>query len=753
MHTAIINNVILSLTLFSRACLKDVPDNLIFHLKRFDFNLRTLTRSKINDHFAFPSKIDMRPYKVEYLSDNSEKCPEDIFELVGILVHSGTAESGHYYSYTRERPSDGDREHWVEFNDDLVSTWDPSFMESACFGGYEVRSTLDSGNMQFDKIHSAYMLFYQRSSVLALQKQEMVSNKLQSPVRLEVPPASAQQIGEENELLIRKYCLYDPSHASFVTKMLGNMKVINKGSCSPDHGMEKLALTTALNHLDQVFARTKDLPDFPTFMLTLRQLCLSCAECSRDFLEWFCDSPEALRHQLLRNPDSQVRSEIANLVFVALNKVKNEATYAYGFGEDESEDDAEDDPNPPRVIQRLVHVLNKLWDVFEKNIRAWPEYFGLLASIAGMGLPEAALLLDVGYLRKSLEIICADPAIQMAPQYMRMNNIINKRLPARPVSYEGVINLLWRLFSVCEPFMEAVADDQERFEASLNGGQIPISFSERSYLIQHWTRGDRLILVEKLLRINQNIPTTRMIISRLLQWPEALDPFILGAISYGIRKASVNAPTGPFLRAAIFYCQHSDNSQAVRVLLRDACVALGATDSTFIEGREFIRFFRDIYDMPANGKFTEDELHKLCLEMIPRWAPALLTYYDGVARQDVEDFMNEAIFEKPPTVGLEGEGDVEEVHPVVIAARQLGIACLEHIDETYIRRRVQAVRVVVLNIQRVVEACESFFEEDDEDDATQQFDSLRKGKTLSPCVFILRLTTISCHSKIKAVHR
>src|SRR3954464_9464578 len=93
------------LTLRDRACLKDVPDNLIFHLKRFDFNLRTLQRSKINDYFNFPPKIDMRPYKVEHLMDDDSGAEEDMFELVGVLVHSGTAESGHYYSFIRERPS------------------------------------------------------------------------------------------------------------------------------------------------------------------------------------------------------------------------------------------------------------------------------------------------------------------------------------------------------------------------------------------------------------------------------------------------------------------------------------------------------------------------------------------------------------------------------------------------------------------------------------------------------------------------
>src|ERR1700730_13561699 len=109
----------------SRACLKDIPNNLIFHLKRFDFNLRTMQRSKINDYFSFPHRMDMRPYKVEHLMESPEETPEDMYELVGILVHAGTAESGHYYSYIRERPSQGQPANWVEFNDDSVTSFDP----------------------------------------------------------------------------------------------------------------------------------------------------------------------------------------------------------------------------------------------------------------------------------------------------------------------------------------------------------------------------------------------------------------------------------------------------------------------------------------------------------------------------------------------------------------------------------------------------------------------------------------------------
>src|SRR5208282_1583561 len=108
-----------------RACLKDVPDHLIFNLKRFDFDITTMTRCKINDEFQFPDFVDMAPYTAKHLSNPDQHVDQDVFELVGVLVHSGTAESGHYYSYIRERPSSRPaKDSWVQFNDTEVNTFD-----------------------------------------------------------------------------------------------------------------------------------------------------------------------------------------------------------------------------------------------------------------------------------------------------------------------------------------------------------------------------------------------------------------------------------------------------------------------------------------------------------------------------------------------------------------------------------------------------------------------------------------------------
>jgi ubiquitin C-terminal hydrolase len=59
------------------------------------------------------------------------------------LIHSGSAESGHYYSYIKIK------EKWYEFNDRIVTEFNlQNNLKSECFGGAE------------GKNKNAYMLFY-----------------------------------------------------------------------------------------------------------------------------------------------------------------------------------------------------------------------------------------------------------------------------------------------------------------------------------------------------------------------------------------------------------------------------------------------------------------------------------------------------------------------------------------------------------------------------------------------------------------
>jgi len=63
----------------------------------------------------------------------TEEKDDYLYELVGVLVHSGSANSGHYYSYIKERHEDS-QGRWLEFNDTTVRVFDIGALADKCYG-------------------------------------------------------------------------------------------------------------------------------------------------------------------------------------------------------------------------------------------------------------------------------------------------------------------------------------------------------------------------------------------------------------------------------------------------------------------------------------------------------------------------------------------------------------------------------------------------------------------------------------------
>ena len=640
----------------------------------------------------------MRPYKVEHFVEGSNT-PEDLFELVGILVHSGTAESGHYYSYIRERPSASDKEPWVEFNDDCVTSWDPDTMESNCFGGVDYH---DHNGIQYDKNYSAYMLFYQRCSTLDSQKQALAKSGMPSPVRITLPSDISNHIAFQNEILMRQFCLYDPSQAAFVIKMLSNIKQINKGQCSASHDLEKLAIVSSLNFLDQVAARTKDVPDFLNLIGTLKDLCRGCAACSRDFLEWFVDKPFAVRQLILKNPEFLVRNEISVSILLALAKLKEDLPSVYGPIDDENNNDDAAGGQHLDVLEKVVKVLSEQWNYFQTNTRAWPDYFGLLLGIANMGDVEAAVLLDSSYLQRCLEVITADSVMPLTQQYQRLLTIVAKRTTGnRTVSYDAIIDLLDRLIQACDLTLEPIADDELRLDCAIDNNPIPVRECEKSSLIQFWTKNNCNILTQKLLQLHQSYGSSRNIITILLHSLGHFDSQIYEAICFGLHK-SINCES--FVRGALTYCEHSGKSNGIPSMIQGAARAVDGAENP--DGHAFLRFFKDVTLLDSNrNDIPKEDIIKWVRQTAPLWAPALLNNYDPFVRDGTEKYLEQLLFEYVPASGSKSNEDENHLSSV---GRKLGYACLDYLNRTYIDQHQQAISASLGNIERVLESCSAY---------------------------------------------
>jgi ubiquitin C-terminal hydrolase len=112
-----------------KTCLSDLPNVLIIHLQRIIYNFDTYANEKINSRLEFPHVLNLEPYTRDSVlkqqageSAVPQASPEFEYELVGVVMHRGVAEGGHYTSLIRHRNPEGvaDPKRWYEFNDSLV---------------------------------------------------------------------------------------------------------------------------------------------------------------------------------------------------------------------------------------------------------------------------------------------------------------------------------------------------------------------------------------------------------------------------------------------------------------------------------------------------------------------------------------------------------------------------------------------------------------------------------------------------------
>ena len=105
----------------------------------------------------------MTPFTQDHLKDPEGDKPFSQeyynYNLKGVVIHMGTADSGHYYSLindiTKKQPE------WFEFNDTSIKKFDINNLAFEAFGG-EDKSLMEYSQIVREKSHNAYLLFYQR---------------------------------------------------------------------------------------------------------------------------------------------------------------------------------------------------------------------------------------------------------------------------------------------------------------------------------------------------------------------------------------------------------------------------------------------------------------------------------------------------------------------------------------------------------------------------------------------------------------
>ena len=712
-----------------RASFKEIPNNLIFHLKRFDYDVNSGQRNKINTRFEFPQELDMSPYHVDNVQKSGIETSPDVFQLVGVLVHSGSAETGHYYSYVREKRSDGSRTNsWVEFNDVDVSPFDPVNIDEQCFGGW-TESTLYAAS--YLRSWNAYLLFYER--IKPFEETQVAQSSL--PVRCSLPQQLHQQINRFNEIYLQQYCLFDPAQGLFVKTMLDQLRVLNDGRCSEDHVIEQDAISLALQYVERVLSRTKDCPNIDKMLTALTRNIATCPQCCQIALTWLASHETALRNLILRCPLGKVRRDFALLVTIAIRYLRQQDPLMYGYVE---ADDFDPDPTyspmlfTEGVLPDILDRLKDLWGGLHLYNRAWDDYFGLLADIADIGKPEVHLMLSKSFLQRCLEILVAESTYARTLRandlfYQHYNRLLEK---GRKYSLVKLVELTANLLcqtNLLEPPFEGRVDERPYDEGLLCLSRME---EELLYLGSRFPARpkDTCVFLDKILNSGFNpLATKRILKTVLLSEPTArLQNAIRNTIQNGISvDPAIHA--APYLRAALVFCECTLSASAAETLIKYIGMEVDSIGkSGGIEHLEFFIHARRLQNphITRPGKF----FHRLVRRTVPLWAPMLLSYPEDSVRLGTIDLLRVLLFSFDQSI----EDDEEQEDELTRTGRALCVACARKGENQVQKQEPLEIPKAWDQLIEVTRECIRTFyhDESDDQDQIQQIEGMRTSEQL-----------------------
>ncbi|GMH39310.1 hypothetical protein BSKO_07208 [Bryopsis sp. KO-2023] len=234
-----------------RTCIKTLPKTLVIHLKRFELDYETMETFKIQERFEFPLTLDMFPYTSSFLLQKEGICKEDgvncdpqdsicpsqcQYQLMGVVVHKGEIDGGHYYSFVKERQCGEKIDEdcgWWRFDDSSVDEWDIGRLDEDCFGGPKIdddltdrRSTDVTEDTVKSRANNAYLLIYEqirRESEEAKADAIVGTNDDVNLLKKQLPLSIFEEVLIENTRLLSATRVTDRGFMHFMQKLLHTM--------------------------------------------------------------------------------------------------------------------------------------------------------------------------------------------------------------------------------------------------------------------------------------------------------------------------------------------------------------------------------------------------------------------------------------------------------------------------------------------------------------------------------------------------
>ncbi|XP_064624443.1 ubiquitin carboxyl-terminal hydrolase 24-like isoform X2 [Lineus longissimus] len=412
-----------------RMCIKTLPPVLCIQLKRFGYDWEMNRALKFDDYFRFPWVLDMEPYTEEGMAwrehesqseESSDEGSEVIltpgakatrqinYELVGIVVHSGQANAGHYYSFIKDRKGNSKQGvKWLKFNDTIVEEFEmtDAALEAECFGGTYKANVYEQSSSSYpeDRLRywNGYLLFYERmedtrapvsakksrvttvirdnepisasqTSDSFVELTELVHKGEKKGIFMDRMPAHIQQVVRgENLIFMKNRDIYDVEYFTFIRELCAANMSWGQHEKFADMSVESLQL--CMFFLFNTYFRTKkklrsDCDNWVSNIETLLHRCKAACMWLVEFLAIGHGRPY-IKPFLLECPHREIRQSFEKILETMMASFFHHGGVTTHKCFDE-------------LLEVLLHMLNK--DVPD-NIKTCTQYFSALSSYVLMG--------------------------------------------------------------------------------------------------------------------------------------------------------------------------------------------------------------------------------------------------------------------------------------------------------------------------------------------------------------------------------
>ena len=500
----------------------------------------------------------MTPYMEHTLIPSKSPQPPEAsseYELIGVTVHTGNADGGHYYAFARDRCSSKDK--WYSFNDAEVKSFDPNQIAGECFGGEVNSRTYDQVTDKFldlsiEKTNSAYMLFYERVSRNpggeagpSSEAGGTVSPGKGPSLAREVSlsPDLEEWIWQDNRNFIQDNNIFDHTYFNFMWQMVQFLPTtLSKEADGAADDITLMSAKLATAFFLETFIHAKEKLNIVQWVEVLtKQLDSSAPAC-----RWILDHMASDSHWpvtiFLRCNIATIRQMFHRLVIHVIQKLRPGDSPQYLLPWLPADQDNFPDTTQrakigsrspiTRFVRTLLHLLET--GAARPHLKHLTELFSFLLDFAKLGDQEAEFLLTIQAISTCVEFYLktcggttasiADPELEVSDDDESEEDVIALPLGGTGDSAAARIASLDKMVSLIALLVERSRGDDNC---------IHLSQADMSAL----TSGKSLLFLYNITRDNINIRQTCNLIFSLTRHNPALAEHVAEMVFLGVKSA------------------------------------------------------------------------------------------------------------------------------------------------------------------------------------------------------------------------